>query len=68
MKKDIWICNMQCKFSIFVRIIEYNNVCSIILYVIILSLITFDQSHAIIFHMFQYHYLGPDDWVDAARK
>ena len=18
--------------------------------------------------MFQYHYLGPDDWVDAARK
>ena len=35
---------------------------------IILSLITVDQSQTSIFHMFQYHYLGPDDWLDAAGK
>ena len=37
-------------------------------YVIILSLITVDQSQTSIFHMFQYHYLGPDDWVNAVCK
>ena len=35
---------------------------------IILSLITVDQSQISIFHMFQYHYLGPDYWVDAGCK
>ena len=35
---------------------------------IIHSLITDDQSQTSIFHMFQYHYLGPDDWLDAGCK
>ena len=52
------MCNIQCKFSILVRIIEYNTVYRIIR----LSQMKVNQSQTSISHVFQYHYLGSDDW------